>query len=345
MVRYKKFFEDDEPGKLMIQAMFPLDEVECPDRSADIDLAEVDFEDEASIREYLDLWTDEMSVLVKRLEFIEDDLVPYTWLPFGQAQAHLWLTDAPTKFENGTSWTEPVFESLDQATGIQLDSKKKWYKIVLESYRYLRDTSEGKYLIMSAGYGPMDLAQMLRGPAIYTDFYDSPEQVKQFLIQCADILRDFQEEIWNYAKLRDQGEILWGMHFQNPCIGLSVDGACLISRELFEEFERPAIIRQLRGLPCAVHTHMLGRHLLPSLSGMVDVKIIDTGTDPNTPKCMDILDDLVALYKENKKAFFLSASNDGVRISDIYDNIDKLKKGRFVLNCSCENKEEANELV
>ena len=345
IARYTRFFADDQPGKLLIQAWFPLDQLSCSRCCADIDLAEVDLENQSSRQEYLNLMADEAKTGAQRLEFIDDDLVPNTWLKFGLAHCHLWLTDAPTKFDKDSSWTEPVLDSLDHPTAIQLDSSKKWHKIVLESYRYLRDLSEGKYLIMTGSYGPLDLAQALRGPAIYTDFYDSPEPAKTLLLQCADVLRDFQEEIWNYAELRRQGEILWGMYVPSPSLAFSVDGACMMSRELFEEFERPAIMRQRRGLPAIVHTHMLGQHLLPSLADLGDVKVVDPGTDPNTPRCMDVLDHLVALCEKNKNAFYLSAVNNGVNISDIYDNIAKLKKGRFVMSCPCENLKEAAELV
>ena len=329
----------------MIQATFPSDESQNSICSADIDLAEVDFENEASIKKYLDITVDEAKTLVKRLDFIDDDLVPYTWLKFGQAHCHLWLTDAPTKFEKDSSWTDPILESLDRTAKIQLDCNKKWCKIVLESYRYLHDVSEGKYMIMAGAYGPVDLAQMLRGPDIYTDFYDFPEQVKTFLFQCADVLRDFQEKIWDYVKLRDQGEILWGMYISIPSLALSIDGSCMVSRELFEEFELPAIIRQFRGIPGVIHTHLLGRHLLPSLITLDNVRVIDVGTDPNTPRCMDIVDELADMSARTGKAFYMSSVNDGVRVNEIYENIELLKKGRFIVNSYCDNLKQAQDLV
>jgi hypothetical protein len=87
-----------------------------------------------------------------------------------------------------------------------------------------------------------------------------------------------------------------------------------------------------------IHHHSLGRQQYRNVAALNGLFVQQISSDPNCTRPLDDMD------------FLLQEVGDMVvelecLPMEVYKNIDKIKKGRFILSVNCTDKEEAQELV
>ena len=338
--RYRDFYSDPSPGRLLIHANWPLPvNVEA---RAFRKREEHDFSRPEDVREFMASFAQQAIFIASHRLTVDDDYVPNALAHYGQAQNHLFLTDAPVRFEPGTSWSPPVLNNLDEMDKISLNSDGLWYNILLDSAKLLADLSQGKYLVMNCLYGPFDLANALRGDAILTDLHDAPDKVERLLDICANAIIQFETDRQNLLQTEITGLVAWGAWIPGPGIFFSEDVADMCSLEAYEQTARPFTQRIIDAFTGnMIHHHMLGFHLDASMAELQNLTMLQTTIDPNTRTNLDCLDEFIEIYKETTCPLWLQKLNP----ADVRTNIEKLKQGRFLISCDCENKEQADDIV
>jgi hypothetical protein len=185
---------------------------------------------------------------------------------------------------------------------------------------------------------PLDVANLLRGNELFTDFYEYPDELKRFL----DL--SIQAVTENAKTIRKALNNPWGGTFAfNKWIPggilLLEDAADLCSPQIYREFGLPYTQRVISGMGGAyIHHHSLGRQQYSNLAALDGLFVQQISSDPNCTRPLNDMD------------FLLGEVGDTVvelecTPIEVYNNIEHLKKGWFILSVDCTDKEEAQELV
>jgi hypothetical protein len=88
-------------------------------------------------------------------------------------------------------------DTWDKLPELKLDRNRYWYQKILESFELYKKFWEGDYLLASYSHaGPGDMANAIRGNALFYDLYDEPDKVHTLMIRChADDLESKIEDL------------------------------------------------------------------------------------------------------------------------------------------------------
>jgi hypothetical protein len=115
---------------------------------------------------------------------IDDDLLPSTSPWFGIAE-HSAIVGGDIHFAEITSYQVPLVTDWDKLDSIVLSDDNKWFKMLMDGFRYMKEKTQGRLLLRLRGAdGPMDMANALRGNTFFTDFYDYPDELNRLLALC-----------------------------------------------------------------------------------------------------------------------------------------------------------------
>jgi hypothetical protein len=234
---------------------------------------------------------------------------------------------------------EPVIRDWSDAPAKLYSGDRFWSRVFLEAARYLSEKAAGTFLVDAyPNPSPLDIANLLRGNDLFTDFHDEPEQLKGFLRKAADAA------VENAKAIRNALSNLWGGTYMfNKWIpgGLLLleDAADLCSPGLYEEFGKPytqQVIREMGG--AYIHHHSLGRHQFANMASLEGLFVEQISSDPNCARPIRDPEDLVARLGG-------CAADLECTPEEVYGNIDGLKRGRFILWVECGDAKEAAEVT
>jgi hypothetical protein len=281
---------------------------------------------------------DYCSLLKKAYELrknVDDNMIPTVSPMLGIGDYSAFVT-GEIDFRPDTSWSSPSLKSVEDWKKLPPIGTAKWYKKFLEIEEYLLQISaESGIPFMRGFFSPLDLAGTLRGDGIYYDFYDSPEELHELLNYCADATIMFAEDIYSLAE-KYLGNTKYGMYFCKGMINMSEDIACMISGDLYREFALPHTQKVIDYFGVGhMHTHSRSMYLVKEVCSLKNVANLWLPTDPNAPRPIDHIDELV------KDANGVCLAIDCDNFSEIENNIEKLKKGNFSITLAVKNIEEA----
>lgn len=131
---------------------------------------------------------------------------------------------------------------------------------VLDYIAFFKEKLNGKGSLWAADtQGPFDIAHLVRGEAIFTDFYDDPQFVHHLMELCTQIYIEA-----NKAIKEAMGEPLDHMHYMNALyaentgVRICEDTTTLLSPDLIDEFVMPYTKRALEPFGAAYY-HYCGR--------------------------------------------------------------------------------------
>lgn len=185
---------------------------------------------------------------------------------------------------------------------------------------------------------PLDVANLLRGNDIFTDFYEYPDELK-------DLLKiTTQAVIENAQNIKKASKNPWGGTFTfNRWIpdGLLLleDAADLCSPKLYTEYGMPftqEVIDKMGG--AYIHHHSLGRQQFKNVSSLNGLYVQQMSSDPN---CIRPVTDLDYVQGEVGNTVVDLECTAG----EIFKYMDQIKRGRSILLVNCRDKEEAIRLV
>ena len=240
-------------------------------------------------------------------------------------------------FSEDTSWSQPVLTHLEDWRELQEIGTSKWYKkFMLISQKLIEQVKGTDIPFMRGFFSPLDLAHALRGESIYTDFYDNPNEVHEFLDFLADITIKFADNLKSMV-YKYLGESKYSVWFFKDSINMSEDISCMISPELYREFEAPYTQKVIDHFGSGLlHCHSRALYLVPELCRLKGVKNIWIATDPNTTEPISILKDLI------KQSNNVCLSIDCSSFETVINNIEIAKGGNIAFCTPVININEAN---
>ena len=193
-------------------------------------------------------------------------------------------------------WSEPLPDLYDRLDSIRWDPSNPWVKYELEALSWLRDHAPAEIAISNCdSYGPMDIAEALRGPDLYLDFYERPNDLQRLLQRCGEF------KVEHFSRKRtlnthiDNGFICWqGFWTPLDCCSITDDAATNYSREFFDEFSRPVIQSVVERLGGKFEMHLEGSaaHILDSVATMPGLVLLQYTNNPKWPRGIDMIDTL-----------------------------------------------------
>lgn len=257
-------------------------------------LTEVDWTDWASIDAYLDLtlrnahrqWQDAVG--------LADDNIPCGALFIGIGEYSAYVKGEVT-FSEDTSWANPVIERWEDLDQLTLSEDNRWYRILAHTIEHLVAHCRPLGIPVVRGYyAPLDLAHGLRGPALFTDMMDSPQQVHRLMEFCTTATIWVAERIQRIIGPSYGGQVA-GAWLPPGTVCMSEDIACLVSPRTYAAFARPYTQRVIDHFGHGqIHTHSLGHHVIPEISKLKSLMGIQVAQDPNTARTFEQLDTLLA---------------------------------------------------
>jgi len=322
--RYHRLFASNQPGDLLI--------ANRPSWVTKKNLFDYDF----TRGGHLEMAADMVKSAKGLLEIngdLDDDFIPWLSVDFGIAINHTFLMDMPVQFAEWTSWADHPLSGPDgyaKLGDVHFDPNNRWVRMVREVVAYWRDHFDGTYLFTTFGhYGPLDLANGLRGNQLFTDFYDYEDEVRTLLERCTEAIISFEEDLRQVCGpyLFEYGLPFWGAMAPRGAVFLSEDAMDLSGPNISREWGVPYSeqIRDHFGT-IAVHHHMYGYHVQPVIAQEVQHSVIQISNDPNCPPAIDKLHELYQASGNN--VLLLECSPE-----DIEAHLDDFAQIRAIIIC------------
>ena len=331
--RYCRFYESDEPGLMVVMR---------PRWVGKKNLFDYDFTKNGHIEMAADMLVSARALLDE--EIIPSDLIPWLTPDFGIAIHHTFLADAEVTFAEWTSWAPHPLAGDDgysKLKDLHFSLDNRWVKATLETLSYWREHNDGTCLSAVLNFAPLDLANALRGNALFTDFYDYPDEVTELLRISTEAIIAFEKECRKITgeHIENIGMPFWGALAPKNSLYISEDTADMIGPVLTEEWALPwsRKIKDAFG-SLAIHHHMLGAKCHNLLSSELRPGLMQLTTDPNCPPPMSCLDQWMEIHRQVPLMIDLSPQ-------EIFDNIDKLRKLRAVIITNTNDRDEAKRIV
>lgn len=275
-------------------------------------------------------------------DMLEDDTIP-TMKPFFGIAIHTAFVGGEVKFGGNTSYHTPMLDSLEEAADLQLSEENQYLQLLLDGMEYLKKRGEGEgfYASLRGGDSPQDIANALRGNDLFIDYYEEEENVDGFMEFCLKAARWTWEHqtaiIEPVGNGRISGEAVW---MPGNSIGhLSEDASSLCSRAMYEQFGKPYTEQLLEDYDSTiVHVHTKGRHSLPAIAQIPQVKLIQLEYDPNEPSPIEV-------YKANIEVLKDKIIVPIMTTDEIEQNLDFLSQHKQIIQIYAKSMEDAQRAV
>jgi hypothetical protein len=232
--------------------------------------------------------------------YVNDDLLPVARVSFGSSTFGGFLGAKVTMID-GIGWSIPLLNNYEELQQLRYEENNVWIQRQQKACLDFLKTARGKFGLCETE--PMDglnLVEVLRGNAVYTDIYDHPHELHQLLefacqfnIRFIEMQRSllapcllFQEGIFSMFRIWLPGTPVW----------ISVDAYGLCSPTVFREFGLSYTQRVVDHFGSGwVHLHSSALHLLPEIvkiKGLTGIGIYD---DPNTRRGFEELPKIRAI--------------------------------------------------
>jgi hypothetical protein len=225
---------------------------------------------------------------------------------------------------------------------VRFDPDNRWVRLVREVVAWWAAQNDDQCLHLTFGhYGPLDLANALRGDDLFTDFYEYPDDVHALLEVCTQGIIALEEHLRAVAgpRLFDYGLPFWGALAPRGAVFVSEDAMDLCGPNVSRAWGLPYAqrIREHFGA-LAVHHHMLGRPVQGVIAGETAGSIIQISNDPNCPPAMSHLRELYQASGANALVVDCSPA-------DIATYRDQLRDIRAIFICNNADVDAAKRAV
>ncbi len=296
---------------------------------------------DAELPAFIDANLARANALWSRRTALMDDTIPSMYPRFGIAEHSAYLGGEVT-VEETTSYHIPFLHDLKEADSIHADPQNRWFRYVMDGMRLIRERGQGKIASrLRGGCSPTELANFIRGNDLFTDFYDSPEEVHHLLEKCTEAEGWFLRQQLAQAE-PFYGGILEGMGIWLPQGGighLSEDWSYMCSPAMYEEFGRPYTEKLIEPYTEALmHLHGGGAHVIPGVAAIDKITYIQIVQDPNQPAPAEICRRYADALRD--KVVILVATP-----REVWENADFLRGRRTILQVETDTLEEAQEIT
>jgi hypothetical protein len=289
VTRYQKFYDAKGPGHICTF-------VDAPYQGGSLEnmpLTEIEWENEGSYERYLDMTLRNLGRIWEAHREILDDNIPTAYVFIGIAEYSAFL-GGEVAFQEDTSYASLAIHEWSDLDHLRLDEENFWLNVLEQGLRHLVSRCDPFEIpIVRGNYAPLDLAQALRGEALFTDFFENPEWVHKLMRFCT------RATIWLEERLQKiigewRGGRVAGGWLPPRTICMSEDVACMVSPKTYSEFARPYTQQVIDAFGFGmIHTHSLGFHVIPEIAKLNNLLGLQIAQDPNTPQTFEKLDELL----------------------------------------------------
>jgi len=195
---------------------------------------------------------------------------------------------------------------------------------------------------------PLDAAQGIRGAAMFTDMYDSPDRVHALLDWCTEWAIQMEAFLANHVDSSDErGCGIWNCWLPKGAVVVNGDAVGMISRQMHPVFEEPYTRRFFAATAGGLfHNHSIGMHQVDLIAGTAGVILQEIMPDPNRPDPIKGMISDSAVSERVVAASLLSPIRlDGVHSGDLEALLPIVKRGRFILCVPTQDPDEAQTIV
>ena len=187
----------------------------------------------------------------------------------------------------------------------------------------------------------MDIANALRGNALFTDFYDYPDEVHRLLSLCEKAMR------WSFDRQKktigeyDGGWLTgFGVWLPGNSAGhISEDASVMCSPQTYLEFGRPYTERFCSAHDnVLIHLHGAGRHVFKEIVSIPQFTCVELTHDPNNPSGME-------LFKKYESILSNKTVMLGLSKAEFTENRDFLKSKKVIINYYADSIEDAAVMI
>lgn len=219
-----------------------------------------------------------------------DDFYPSTYPGFGNPYGAFLGAD----FTDG--WSAPIKDIYDKLDSVVYDENNYMMKKMLAALNDYRSKSHAQndHIVSNpCANGPMDVAETLRGPDIYSDFYDRPSDVVKLLKACENFLFRYYQKCKSIIDHVDGGFFCWqGFWIPDNCYSTSDDVATNYSPDCFKTFTMPVIESLAKRLGGMFWIHLEGSaaHIVDNLSKIKGLALVQYTNNPKWPRGSEMID-------------------------------------------------------
>jgi hypothetical protein len=338
--RYSKFYADPRPGQLLVLLGYGGGPETEPHS-----FFNYDFTRESEHRRYWDYLVRNFPVPAADRADLDDDTMPAIELGYGFGSFGAVYCDRPLTFTETTSYIDSALDNLEDMDALDLSADRLWSRMFVEAERYLSEQSQGRFLVgVYPNPSPLDVANLLRGNAIFTDVYEQPELFKRFLEKCLAAAIENARRIERVTCNSGGGTISFGRWIPRGALLLE-DAADLISPKLYREFGLPYTQRLLDAFGGAyLHHHSLGRHQFANMAALRGLYVEQISSDPGCARPVTYVEEIFERVRSADGGAGLAVDLECTP-EEVYENIERLKLGKVILSVHTANKDEARRLL
>ena len=332
--RARAFYAAKEPGHFLLVTHFPVASPSVPPLHQ--------FDLDRQLGEWLDHQLAAARPGWRAKEGLDDDSIPSICPQFGIAEHSAWL-GMEVHLQAATCLPVPVLESLDDLGRLTLSAQNRWLQYMKLGYDHLRRRKDGSFVLNVRGtMAPMDIANAVRGDALFTDFLDDPDAVHRLMKFFVTAIPWYYDQLVSWADAIEGGHIYryTGSWMRDRCIGhLSNDAAMLCSTAVYDEFgfpyERDLIDRYETAF---YHVHNEKMHYVPGLASLPKLALIEVTQDPKTAP---LLTDLPRIFAATGSVpLLLGGTSDQVRA-----HLEELCQRNVFIHAACRDRADAEDLI
>ncbi len=247
-------------------------------------------------------------------------------------------------FGETTSWSEPIYDSIESAPTLSIDRKNHWYQKILELTQRAVDDAKGEYIVGITDLHPgLDCLSALCGSEnACIDLYACPDRVKEAVSEVFEAFKILYTDL-NRICLKNQiGSANWMTPWYNGrWYVTSCDFICMISEEMFDEFVLEDLIAQTKWLDANIF-HLDGVQASRHLDKLLTIDTINgiqwVPGAGEKPICEWI--DLLQKIQFHNKALQLSVAPEEVEIL-----AKLLRPEGLMLTCFTSSTTQAEEIA
>jgi hypothetical protein len=332
--RSRAFYRQTEPGHYLVHAEVPAEAPPIPPLH--------EFDLDRQLADWLDSNLAAARPGWRAKEGLDDDAIPAFCPFFGIAEHSAWL-GLEVRLQDTTCLPLPLIHEPTDLDRLRCSEDDRWFRIMRSSYDYLRQRQDGTFVLSMRGtMTPMDVANAVRGDALFTDFLLQPEFCHELLSRLVSALRWYFPHQWSWAD-----DIAGGRVFSHGdpwlpagTIGhLANDTAMLCSPQVYEEFGLPYESQLVAGYQAVLyHVHNEKLHYVPRLAQLPQLALLEVTDDPRTTPCIE---DLPRVFGATGSAnLMLRATSDQIR-----QHIDELGERNVFLLVSCQDGADSEDII
>ena len=205
------------------------------------------------------------------------DAIPFFMITFAPDHfAALLGADIIPGRDGRTNWVKPCLSSLDDVE-IRFQREGRWWQRSVECVEKFRARCDGRLIITATHFqaGLDGLCALYGTEKLLLDMALEPEKVHRALAQMDRAVVEARAAFAEILDVPTWGSLnRFGMHSNGIIDVPQCDVSCMISPEMFDEFERPSLANEIEGLDASLY-HLDGPDALRHTESLCDIERLD----------------------------------------------------------------------